>query len=74
MPTPASPNRSPGGRHAHHPAAEISVLLKVPLGAGRVLAGDTAEEDLVRPHQGMGIGERPDRTLLERVLDGLRRL
>lgn len=54
--------------------AEISALLKVPLGVARVLVGDMAEEGLVRVQQGMQMGDRPDPTLLERVLDGLRGL
>jgi Protein of unknown function (DUF742) len=74
MPTPARPSHPQSGRHGHQPVAEISVPLTLPLGVARVLAGDVAEEGLVPAHQGMGTWARPDRTLLERVLDGLRRL
>jgi hypothetical protein len=54
--------------------AEISAVLRMPLGVARVLVGDMAQEGLVRVHQAdHGLG-RPDLNLLERVLSGLRRL
>ncbi|MFI6641283.1 DUF742 domain-containing protein [Streptomyces sp. NPDC050504] len=54
--------------------AEISALLKMPLGVVRVLLSDLADQGKIRVY-GTGHGEgRPDRALLERVLSGLRRL
>jgi hypothetical protein len=54
--------------------AEISALLKLPLGVVRVLVSDLADQGRIRVY-GTGHGSsRPDRALLERVLSGLRRL
>ncbi|WP_326699789.1 DUF742 domain-containing protein [Streptomyces sp. NBC_01754] len=54
--------------------AEISALLKMPLGVVRVLLSDLADQGKIRVY-GTGHGPgRPDRALLERVLHGLRRL
>ncbi|MFD5894605.1 MULTISPECIES: DUF742 domain-containing protein [unclassified Streptomyces] len=54
--------------------AEISALLKIPLGVVRVLLSDLADQGRVRVY-GTGHGsDHPDRALLERVLGGLRRL
>ncbi|MEV0370133.1 DUF742 domain-containing protein [Streptomyces sp. NPDC050636] len=54
--------------------AEISALLKMPLGVVRVLLSDLADQGRIRVYgTGHGIG-RPDRALLERVLSGLHRL
>ncbi|MEU7024011.1 DUF742 domain-containing protein [Streptomyces sp. NPDC048717] len=54
--------------------AEISALLKMPLGVVRVLLSDLADQGKIRVY-GTGHGtDRPDRALLERVLSGLRRL
>ncbi|MEV8567251.1 DUF742 domain-containing protein [Streptomyces sp. NPDC051322] len=54
--------------------AEISALLKMPLGVVRVLLSDLADQGKIRVY-GTGHGEgQPDRALLERVLSGLRRL
>ncbi|MFH8473136.1 DUF742 domain-containing protein [Streptomyces sp. NPDC018000] len=54
--------------------AEISALLKIPLGVVRVLLSDLADQGKIRVYgTGHGTGQ-PDRALLERVLDGLRRL
>ncbi|MEW2631038.1 DUF742 domain-containing protein [Streptomyces sp. NPDC048389] len=54
--------------------AEISALLKMPLGVVRVLLSDLADQGKIRVYgSGHGTG-RPDRALLERVLSGLRRL
>ncbi|MFD8981845.1 DUF742 domain-containing protein [Streptomyces sp. NPDC059564] len=54
--------------------AEISALLKLPLGVVRVLVSDLAEQGRIRVYgTGHGTG-RPERALLERVLSGLRRL
>ncbi|MFD3524406.1 DUF742 domain-containing protein [Streptomyces sp. NPDC058653] len=54
--------------------AEISALLKIPLGVVRVLLSDLADQGKIRVY-GTGHGSgHPDRALLERVLGGLRRL
>lgn len=56
--------------------AEISALLKMPLGVVRVLLSDLADQGKIRVY-GTGTAHgtgRPDRALLERVLNGLRRL
>ncbi|MEE1757234.1 DUF742 domain-containing protein [Streptomyces sp. SP18CS02] len=54
--------------------AEISALLKMPLGVVRVLISDLADQGRIRVYgTGHGTGQ-PDRALLERVLSGLRRL
>ncbi|MCJ1680750.1 DUF742 domain-containing protein [Streptomyces sp. APSN-46.1] len=54
--------------------AEISALLKLPLGVVRVLVSDLADQGRIRVY-GTGHGSgRPERALLERVLSGLRRL
>jgi hypothetical protein len=56
--------------------AEISAHLKLPLGVVRVLVGDMVEEGLLTataPDHSR-TGDRPDRHLLERVLDGLQSL
>ncbi|MFI9205622.1 DUF742 domain-containing protein [Streptomyces sp. NPDC053048] len=54
--------------------AEVSALLKMPLGVVRVLLSDLADQGRIRVYgTGHAIG-RPDRALLERVLSGLRRL
>jgi len=54
--------------------AEISAVLRMPLGVARVLIGDMAMEGLVRVHQADHGQGRPDLNLLERVLSGLRKL
>ncbi|MBO3744432.1 DUF742 domain-containing protein [Streptosporangiaceae bacterium NEAU-GS5] len=54
--------------------AEISALLRVPLGVARVLIADMADEGLVRLHVSQLNDGQPDLNLLERVLSGLRRL
>jgi hypothetical protein len=54
--------------------AEISAVLRMPLGVARVLVGDMAMEGLVRVHQADHGQGRPDLNLLERVLSGLRKL
>jgi hypothetical protein len=54
--------------------AEISALLKMPLGVVRVLLSDLADQGKIRVYgTGHGTG-RPERAVLERVLGGLRRL
>ncbi|CAG6399510.1 DUF742 domain-containing protein [Streptomyces cocklensis] len=54
--------------------AEISALLRMPLGVVRVLLSDLADQGRIRVYgTGHGSGS-PDRALLERVLSGLRSL
>ena len=54
--------------------AEISAVLRMPLGVARVLIADMAMNGLVRVHQIDHEQGRPDMNLLERVLSGLRKL
>jgi Protein of unknown function (DUF742) len=54
--------------------AEISAVLRIPLGVARILVADLAVEGLVRVHQPNHAQGGPDVKLLERVLSGLRRL
>ncbi|TMR96507.1 DUF742 domain-containing protein [Nonomuraea basaltis] len=54
--------------------AEISALLSVPLGVARVLIADMEADGLVKVYQPQLEAGLPDRSLLERVLSGLRRL
>ncbi|WP_307848544.1 DUF742 domain-containing protein [Microbispora oryzae] len=54
--------------------AEVSALLRVPLGVARVVIADMAAEGLLQVHQPQLDAGKPDRNLLERVLSGLRRL
>ena len=54
--------------------AEVSAVLRMPLGVARVLIADMAGEGLVRIHQIDHAQGRPDINLLERVLSGLRKL
>lgn len=57
--------------------AEVSALLRIPLGVARVLVADMAVEGLLRLHQSQPsttAGGQPDIRLLERVLSGLRKL
>ncbi|MQA93945.1 MAG: DUF742 domain-containing protein [Streptosporangiales bacterium] len=54
--------------------AEISALLRVPLGVVRVLVADMADEGLLSIRRPATADGRPDINLLERVLSGLRKL
>ena len=56
--------------------AEISALLQIPLGVARVLVGDMAADGLLTATvpQHTGAGDRPELSILERVLDGLQAL
>jgi hypothetical protein len=54
--------------------AEISAVLRMPLGVARILIADMAVEGLVRIHQLDHAQGRPGVELLERVLSGLRNL
>jgi hypothetical protein len=53
--------------------AEVAALLAVPLGVARVLVGDLAKEGVVVVHRTSG-PDGPDAALMQRVLDGLRKL
>jgi hypothetical protein len=52
--------------------AEIAAHLRVPIGVVRVLVGDLVGDGLVLVHERSA--DAPDNQLLERVLNGLRRL
>ncbi len=54
--------------------AEISALLRIPLGVVRVLLSDLADQGRIRVYGTARGPAQPDRALLERVLSGLRRL
>jgi hypothetical protein len=54
--------------------AEVSALLRIPLGVVRVVIADMAAQGLVQVHQPQLDAGKPDLNLLERVLSGLRRL
>ncbi len=54
--------------------AEVSAVLRMPLGVARILIADMAAEGLVRVHQIDHAQGRPDVKLLDRVLSGLRKL
>jgi len=54
--------------------AEISAVLRLPLGVARILVADMRADGLVRIHQRDDSEGRPDLNLLERVLSGLRKI
>lgn len=54
--------------------AEISALLRMPLGVARVLVADMSEQGLVQIRTSLNNDARPNTNLLERVLSGLRKL
>ena len=54
--------------------AEISAVLRIPLGVARILVADMSADGLVRIHQRDDAEGRPDLHLLERVLSGLRKI
>ncbi|GAA0700514.1 hypothetical protein GCM10009548_86810 [Streptomyces malaysiensis subsp. malaysiensis] len=56
--------------------AEVSALLRMPLGVVRILVADLAEAGMVIVHDPSATrpGTQPDTALLERVLNGLRKL
>lgn len=54
--------------------AEISALLRIPLGVARVLVADMADQGLVQIRTSQQSDSRPNVNLLERVLSGLRKL
>jgi DNA-directed RNA polymerase specialized sigma24 family protein len=61
-------------RHRFQSVAEISALLKLPLGVVRVLVGEMVDRGVLELYQPRHQTDHPDRALLERVLDGLRRI
>ncbi len=54
--------------------AEVSAVLRLPLGVARILIADMSADGLVRVHQRDDSEGRPDLHLLERVLSGLRKI
>ena len=54
--------------------AEISAVLRIPLGVARILVADMGADGLVRIDQRDDAEGRPDLNLLERVLSGLRKI
>ena len=53
--------------------AELAAHLHIPLGTARVLVGDLASSGHLTIHRPQRTaGSRPDRVILERLLDGLR--
>ena len=54
--------------------AEVSAVLRLPLGVARILIADMGADGLVRIHQRDDSEGRPDLHLLERVLSGLRKI
>jgi hypothetical protein len=55
--------------------AEVAALASLPLGVARVLLADLARVGVIRVHENTSAADgRPDLALMERVLDGLRRL
>ena len=61
-------------RRRFQSVAEISALMKLPLGVVRVLVGEMVDHGVLELYQPKHQAEHPDRALLERVLDGLRRI
>lgn len=59
---------------SYRSVAEISALLKIPLGVARVLVADMVDEGFVRIHQPRLDEGQQDLNMLERVISGLRRL
>ena len=53
---------------------EIAAQLEMPIGVARVLVGDMLDAGLVSVHRPQRPTERPDRALMEKVLDGLQTL
>ncbi|GAB3695582.1 DUF742 domain-containing protein [Nocardiopsis oceani] len=54
--------------------AEVSALLRMPLGVARVLVADMSEQGLLQIRSSLNNDSRPNTNLLERVLSGLRKL
>ncbi|MEV4677316.1 DUF742 domain-containing protein [Actinomadura sp. NPDC049382] len=57
-----------------HSVAEVSAMLSIPLQIARALTADMVLEGFLRLHQSGTSGTQPDLGLLERVLNGLRKL
>src|SRR6266498_5615924 len=55
-------------RQQFQSVAEISALLKLPLGVVRVLVGEMVDQGVLDLYQPTHHTDRPDRALLERVL------
>ncbi|GJF30346.1 hypothetical protein KNE206_30460 [Kitasatospora sp. NE20-6] len=53
--------------------AETAAALRLPVAVTRVLAGDLVNASLIEAHAPVLRSDAPDITLLERVLDGLRK-
>ena len=60
--------------HGYKTNVEIAAQLEMPLGVARVLVGDMLDAGLVSVHRPQRPTERPDRALMEKVLDGLQTL
>lgn len=54
--------------------AEVSAVLRLPLGVARILIADMSADGLVRIQEREDASGRPDLHLLERVLSGLRKI
>jgi hypothetical protein len=54
--------------------AEVATHLGVPIGVARVLIGDLVADNLMVVHHSIGYDFRPSKTLLERILEGVRSL
>jgi Protein of unknown function (DUF742) len=54
--------------------AEIAARLQLPLGVVRLLVSDMADQSLVEVHRPARFDDRPDLSLLERVLYGLKQI
>jgi Protein of unknown function (DUF742) len=54
--------------------AEVASHLGVPIGVARVLIGDLVADNLMVVHHSVGYDFRPSKTLLERILEGVRAL
>ncbi|MEN0135702.1 MAG: DUF742 domain-containing protein [Rhodococcus sp. (in: high G+C Gram-positive bacteria)] len=73
MPAPDEPRRVFALCSEPRSVAEIASLASIPLGVARVLVGDLAAAGAVTVNETAG-STGPDRKLMERVLDGLRKL
>lgn len=73
MPAPDEPRRVFALCSEPRSVAEIASLAAIPLGVARVLVGDLAAAGAVTVNETAG-STGPDRKLMERVLDGLRKL
>ncbi|MBV9848020.1 MAG: DUF742 domain-containing protein [Kutzneria sp.] len=61
--------------HQARSVAEVAALVPVPIGVAKVLLGDLADQGLITVHSDGWSGDRgPDQRLMERVIEGLRKL